>query len=498
MLKNFKYLINQILTDKKKFFLFAVILYVVIRLATLFFPYDNDEWIFHYVGQKYAEGNIMYLVAWDHKPPLIFFFNGLMSLITSNFIILRVFYTLINLGSLFLFSKVVNIFTATLQTKNSLKLNRIALLLFIFWTNLAQISSGGNNTENFGLFFILLMVLTYFLFLQKHKTVYLLATGLALSCMVLLKPNFVLFSLPVFLDLLIRFKKDCKKLLLAYFLIALPVVIHVALWLAYFYQNNALNEFWLASFLYNSKYLQSGWQGHVSSQLSFILSSSLLFIPAAPFVISFLKTKAFFSNEYRRYLFLWLLAVLLFVSILGTFYPFYYLVTLPLLIIICVLNLEAITGNTFFKKVLRIVIVLCMLTALAISYKFLLNNFYGSTKERAKEDQQIASYIRNNTTPADKIYAYTYGATFYVLTGRDAGSKYVSASYLLLNYREHYGFNFNEQFQQEILASKPKYIIYPKSESNLYLQNTELVEFFKENYPVVAKEFTTFVILSKQ
>src|SRR3972149_12059594 len=100
MLKNFKYLINQILTDKKKFFLFAVILYVVIRLATLFFPYDNDEWIFHYVGQKYAEGNIMYLVAWDHKPPLIFFFNGLMSLITSNFIILRVFYTLINLGSL--------------------------------------------------------------------------------------------------------------------------------------------------------------------------------------------------------------------------------------------------------------------------------------------------------------------------------------------------------------------------------------------------------------
>ncbi|PIX98917.1 hypothetical protein COZ22_03860, partial [bacterium (Candidatus Howlettbacteria) CG_4_10_14_3_um_filter_37_10] len=203
----------KIVTNNNFFWSILVLLFIVSRLATWFYPYDSDHWIFYYVGKMFAEGGVLYISAWDHKPPIIFVINAIMHLILSdNIIFHRILFTLFAIFDCFLFYRLALIITKKINTKEFTYLSRISLLFYVFFRNLSQFTSSGNNTENFGLTFLLLMVLSYFSYLNNKKSRYLLASGFCFSILFFLKGNFALFSLPIILNIIISNLKTLKRI----------------------------------------------------------------------------------------------------------------------------------------------------------------------------------------------------------------------------------------------------------------------------------------------
>ena len=71
------------------------------------FPIDSDHWIFYYVGHTWFSGVQLYVGVWDHKAPLIYAFNGVLSVLFGNNLAWhRVVLTLLALLDTFLFYRI--------------------------------------------------------------------------------------------------------------------------------------------------------------------------------------------------------------------------------------------------------------------------------------------------------------------------------------------------------------------------------------------------------
>ncbi len=371
--------------------------------------------------------------------------------------------------------------------------------MYVFWRNLSQFTSSGNNTENFGIIFVLLMFLGFFKYRETKKWNYLFLSGLSLSILFYLKGNFVLLSLPIVVELLIQNYKTIKKLVLNFFIFGFPLALHSAFWVLYFYSKGALNDFWIGAFLFSSKYLKSTWLGDVSPHAIFILILLPLLIPVAIFAVKFLKDyKPALKDENYRFLFSLFVASLILAAGMGAFYPYYFLILLPSFILIILYSYSKFLKAKNKNYYLAIAILLLgMFSSFIISQKQLYNYFTGTTKREITGFQAIGDYIKNNTKKNDKIIVYTYGATLYRLAERNSASRFVSASVLLLDEREGYGFNFSQTFIDEIKKNKPKYCVFPKSEDDLYMQNKKIVNYIKENF-TEEKVFDEFVVLKNK
>lgn len=492
--------INKILEDNKLFWTILILIFIFCRLATWFYPVNSDHWLFYYIGKIFSEGGILYVGAWDHKPPLIFVFNAIIHLLFGgNLILHRIFLTILTIFDIYLFYKLLQIFARRFSQKYPRKIIKIGLILYVFFRNLSQFTSSGNNTENLGIIFLLLMFLSYFKFREKKKWIYLFASGVNLSILFYLKGNFILLSLPIAVGILVQNYRDIKKLIQNTLIFSLPLILQTALWLLYFYSHNALYDFYVGAFLFSSKYLRSTWAGNVSPHFIFIIILLPFFVPLLIFIVKFLKDYGLIAkDENYRFLFFLLLACLILGAAMGAFYPYYFLILLPGFILVILYS-----GNIFLglenKKNLLIVFVLLlgMLFSFIFSTKQFYNYFSGEAREEAIEFQEIGDYIKNNTNKDDKIIAYTYGATLYRLAERDSASRFVSASVLLLDEREGYGFNFSQTFIDEIEKNKPKYCVFPKSEEGLYRQNKKIVNYIQENF-TEEKVFEEFVVLKNK
>jgi hypothetical protein len=107
----------------------------------------------------------------------------------------------------------------------------------------------------------------------------------------------------------------------------------------------------------------------------------------------------------------------------------------------------------------------------------------------------VAEYVKTNTTEKDKIIAYVYGSTFYYLTDRRPGVRYVSASHPLLDYRENFGFQFNQKFIEDAEKNQPKYLIVANFDK-LYSTNYELMDYFNQHY-FLEKAFTNYSVFKR-
>lgn len=361
------------------------------------------------------------------------------------------------------------------------------------------------------------MFLCFFKFQETKKSIYLFLGGLNLSLLFFLKGNFILLGLPIVVELILqnyhirhtasceiselkfRNYKNIKRLILDPLIFTFPLILQTIFWFAYFYLHHALGDFLLASFLFSSKYLKSAWQGRVSPHLIFILILLPLFIPLGIFIMKFLKDyRIIFKKQILRFLFFLLLSSLILGFGMGSFYPYYFLVLLPGFILIMLYSSDVFFEIKKRRNILILIILLLgMFSSFIISYKQFYNYFSGPAKKETLEFQAIASYIKERTTKEDKIIAYTYGATFYRLTERDSASRFVSASILLLDEREGYGFNLSQIFIDEIEKNKPKYLIFSQKEDDFYLQNKKIVNYIKENF-IEEKAFDEFAILKNK
>lgn len=493
-------LFNRFLESKKAFWVVLILVFVLARMAVWFYPYDSDHWIFYYVGKAIAQGKLLYVDAWDHKPPLIFEFNAFMHLIFGgNLILHRIFLTTLTLLDIFLFYKLANIFTKEFFKKNAEKIARISLLLYVFWRNLAQFASSGNNTENIGIIFLILMFLAFFKFYKDKKLTSLFLSGVCLSVLFYLKPNFSVLSLPIIIELFLLSYKSIKKFVVNYCVFGAAFIFQTAFWVVYFNSQNALKDFWIASFAFSSAYAKSAWGGNVSPQSIFIFIMLPLLVPFTIFTINFLKDfKKIKSDMLYRFLLFSMLSALFIGFGIGSFYPYYFLISMPIFMLIF-----AYGGNIFLQigKTKNLLIILVLLSGMAVSFtmssKQLLNSFTGNVKVELNEYQQIADYIKSNSDKDDRIEAYTYGAVLYRMAERDAGSRYISASVLLLDTRDKYGFNLDKTFIDDLNKSKPKYWIIAKDPKNLYYQNKKVILYMLNNY-TPDKEFGSYTVWKRR
>ncbi len=530
---------NKFLENKEAFWITLILVFIVVRLAVWLYPYDSDHWIFYYVGKTIAHGGLLYVNAWDHKPPLIFEFNALMSLIFGGSLVLhRIFLTVLAVFDAFLFYKLATLFSKNFFKENAVKIARISLLLYVFWRNLSQFASSGNNTENFGLIFLILMLLAFFKWYSaiKNQTSdnknfkfqisnlgWLFLSGVCLSILFYLKENFSLLSLPIMVEIFLLSYKSIKKFVVNYLVFGLPFLLQTAFWILYFKSHNALNDFWVAAVSFSSKYAKSALSGDVSPHTVFILIIAPFFVPLAIFAVYMLRDfRKITSDVFYRFVLIGSIAAMAACVGVGSFYPYYFLIGMPFFILVF-----AYGGNVFLnplarhpeeskdlsrksavkdsslvlQKPLRMTSIAILLAGMLISFgmsnKELMNSFSGPAKADLDQYQKIADYIKANSNPNDKIEAYTYGAVLYRMAERDAGSRYISASVLLLDTRDNYGFHLDDTFISDMEKSKAKYWIISKDPNNVYYQNKKIILYMLNHYRL-DKEFGNYMVLKRK
>lgn len=512
----------KILNKPAYFWTLVVFVYIVARLATWGYPYDSDHWIFYYVGKVWAHGGTLYVSAWDHKPPLIFLFNGLMSLMFgANIVWHRVWLTVLSIVDMALFWQLAKrvmpaLFRVIpakagiqeekgldswLATRNDNEVGiaaKVSLLLYVFWRNLSQFTSSGNNTENYGLIFVLGMWLSYLSFRKDQKWWKMLVSGACFSVLFFLKGNFLLLGVPIGILLFADNWKSIQKFFGYGIIFATPLILQAGFWAYYFVSRGAFNDFWIASFQFSAKYAKSAWSGDVSNNIVLLLTLLIFLLPMLMFFVVYLKDiKRNLQNHDYLLVGLSFLAGLGLTIGVGSFYPYYFLIFMPISVIVMVYALFSTGSNKFLRTSLYLALVGSMVLSYGISMKQLYNSLGGSVRAEAQEYRDIAGYVDANTTPTDKVFAYDYGASFYALADRDSGSRFVSASVLLLENRDHFGFGFDDKFIADMEKSQAKYVVVYRDKANLYYQNKPIVDYFDTHY-VLDKTFTKFEVLKRK
>jgi 4-amino-4-deoxy-L-arabinose transferase-like glycosyltransferase len=469
----------------RNFGLLALGIFSFSRLATWLFPFDSDHWIFYYIGRRWTEGATLYVDMWDHKSPLIFAYNSLLHFLFGNNIVLqRLFFTAIALLALWLFYKAAGLLFNQLKLKNPLLMARLCTLVFAFMANLAEFTNSGNNNENLGLVFLLATFYGYLRWRQSpdNKRHYLLLAGLTAGFVLMLKINFFVLLLPLLIDLIIVSRKNIYRLIGNISTCLLGSLLQILFWVIYFTHIGTLKQFYIATIQFNGKYMSAlGWDMSAPDILIFIGILGLLLLFFAPFIIKSWQT--FYRTKTSQNAFIAIMAAsaLIFMVLAGTFYSHYFLIALPLLCLVLGATYESVMK--FKPKLLLTGLVIIAFLLLLGSMKQLYNSYFGSVKTEANNQAIAAQYVREHTTPNDKIFAYVYGATFYRLAERDSGSRFISASHPLIDYKYAFGYDFNIQFIYDMVDSEAKYIIMSSDSDDLYRQqNPVLMTFINHNY----------------
>lgn len=469
----------------KYFWLVTLVVFAFSRIATWLFPFDSDHWIFFYIGKHWAQGATLYVDMWDHKAPLIFGYNALLyKMVGDNIVLQRIVFTLVALAAVYVFYKVAQVLYTTLKIKNAEWIARLSTLLFAFLANLSEFTNSGNNNENLGILFIGLTLWTYLLYRKDPVNTrgYLLASGAFAGMLFFLKGNFVVLLLPILFDIYIVTRSKIPKLISAYAIFAITPLIMALTWTQYFINQETFKEYIIASFSFNSKYIRAlGWDFGAPGIVVFLGIIVLLFALFIPFLVRAIKEFWQPPRELPFFVPLMAVSAILFMLLLGTFYPHYYLMALPYL---CLVFGTTTTASFKRKKLPKILILGTILVLLyCISLKQLYNTFSGSVQLEAKNQQAAADYVREHTSPNQKFFAYVYGATMYQLAQRDSGSRYISASHPLIDYKYNFGYNFNTKFIIDMETNETKYVVISSDPNDLYrTQNPVLMRYFEKNY----------------
>ena len=496
-----------ILSNPLYFWIIAALIYVLSRLATWGYPFDSDHWIFYYVGKAWADGGQLYIDAWDHKPPLIFAFNAIMyGVAGGNLVLHRVWLTGISVVTCLLFYVLVKKLVPYLFASNphykqdstmGHLLPKIALLLFIFFTNLSQFASSGNNTENYGLLFLVGMWLAMYMFFTAKRWWYMAAAGICLSVLFFLKGTFLLFGLPLWIGLAIIYHKRLVKLVGWSALFVAPLIVQAIGWIVYFTQQGTFQDFITASFSFSAHYANSAWHGGVSNEPILLAETLLMIAISVVCFVAFLRdVKHGYSNVPYVVTAATYIVGLAAVLSVGSFYPYYLQIIMPLIVI---LGVYAFVRVRLQKTVRVVAIAAAIVTAVllyGVSMKQFLNNFTGGASIDARENQQVARYIRANTTPQDKIFDDGYGATLYQMADRQSGTRFVSASVLLLDYRDRYGYNLDGIFICDMEKNKTAYVVM-SIDSDLYTKNKPVTDYITSHYQF-EKAFDTLKVMKRK
>jgi 4-amino-4-deoxy-L-arabinose transferase-like glycosyltransferase len=483
-------------TSKNTLILASLVLLIITGLLQL--PQTNslniDASVFWYEGQQILKGKIPYRDLWDHKTPLIYYFNALCLLILPVKIqALRIVSILLSFGtSLCLYITLRRLFS-------SFNLVLAVVVLFTFYLNSHFLDSGLFYTENLQIFFNALTFLFLVRWFQTSKFFDLALTGLFCSLALLSKQTelgLISISLLLLVYRCLELKKKEKFLqnsakLLACF--SVPLLLPPLGFVLYFSLNGAWRDLLDQNLTYNQIYVGNGnislWD--ILDKNLHAVSSNLTYLAwlAGLAILAFLwrlreksaRQKLWQQNKFLVFSFVWACIDFFSIDLSLRNYAHYYLqLLIPFIILISYALRDTIT---LFQRVMQtspaqrklIATLILMLPALALAFKFglgmivedvaffnpklsLTNTLFmnGFLETNAEE---ISSYLQAQD-PAlanQTIYVWGRGAQIFFYTGVSSPSRFFYNLPLLTpNYATP---AIHDEFVQDLEKTPPAYFI---------------------------------------
>lgn len=538
---------KNIIKNPVFFFVIIFIILLLLRLPLALVPFFNiDEGIFAAFANSIIKGGLPYRDAVDTLAPLTSYFFSLVFILFGRNNMFAV-----HLGLIFLILGI----TVTLYLVGSLFGKRgigylAAFLFCIFSYNFYEPDMLAFETE--WLLALFSSVGTYFLLKSfiKPKNLFLFLSGLFFALAVFSKqPALLLYAVAlVFCCFFYYFTtKDILVTVKAALLNLAGFSAVVAVFLSYYFFNNALNDFWFWFWVYFNKYYVPAVSIWGKIRLAFNFQESyfkmnylLLILFFFNILITALNTfKAFYKTKnigrelfIDWYLISWCIFSYIAISYSGRNFGHYYIMALPAICLVAAKTvfyllglLNSITehygdkyripalGKSAIKMLLPVVVALSILDPLELfsDRLRLWGVFTGQLQRRPfipEELQVLSEYIKKNSREDEKIFVWGFVPELYALTDRLPASRYIYCNYLTgfipwVNCSRSLDTSYAivpgawDIFMREMHKNKPIYII-DTSLANYRCYAKYPPEKFKELASFLEKNYTVETILQIQ
>ena len=456
------------MNSKKLPYIYYIPLFFVLFLVSMFnkqnpfcgFYYRFDSVIYQYIGKMMLNGQIPYRDIFDHKGPVVYFWNMLGYFINPVWGQWLIELLLLLISGYLAF----NIATKYISPLSSFFITSI---IFLCTTNVDAIG----NTESLAVVLTFLCFKIFNDFLSNKALTYKqsMTIGFCCAAMLMIKPTYLTTPFVLICTVLCIFiyNKNFKELFLhiLYFSIAfLAIILSILLWL---YYHNALEDFWYSYISFNFEYIKY-WQNSNAKNLALVL-----FIRDGLVISSFLLMlilvsgcKRLSNNEKIFSLNMIISFVIGFICIILPNTPFFhYLYALyPITFVMAVLCIKLFSK---YQKVFNIV--------LFIIFLFCINKAYPPALECKRESQIphaaniLNFYLDKNDTI--QVLGCDMGR-IHLLSKRNSATKYVLSGMIERLYPK--------LLFDAIKAASPKAIVILTKDANIHKQYIKNIwpEFF--------------------
>lgn len=416
---------------------------------------SGDSAYFSYIGRRWCEGYVPYKDFFDHKGPMIFFINMLGQLPGHYFFFLWIIecaFVVLGIYAIYKFVKrwFPNVENLAVQLP-------VAALMWCFLS-----SCYGNMNESYAFLFILLTLLSLLGNILRNSEVTKLESflyGCSFMAIFLFRANMVVIAFVVAIYYIHEFvlTKSWKNLLCRGLLTAVGMAVMLFPFVVYFYYKDALYDMWYASILFNLKY--AGQQWHWSWCFYPVLSIWILNIIMMVKDCDKRKRKAMGYN-------LLFVTFTLLVLLKQPFYPHYFVVAVPGLILPLAALYEKVQNRRIIAECMFIIPSYGLIVLALLGANFDLGGYVSSLK-RGESPADILKYKEgSNFSEArellpfikDKgsVFVYGHQSHIYQYLGVSGTFKYFGHT---VGEAHVYDPNIRDSVRDHIEQQKDRYVI---------------------------------------
>lgn len=418
---------------KHKFWVVLGLIFLLLRLPSLFEPYwYGDEGIYLVIGKAIRQGWVVYSQIHDNKPPSLYYLAAI-SQTVFGFRLLLMLWMVPTIYVFYLLSK-------KLLSPN---LSRLSTLVFLILTSIPLFEGNIANAE----IFMLLPTMAGIYLLIRHRSSSIrdfFLAGLLLGFSFTIKvPVIFEFTFLILWFFLHRFFKIIPRLIV----FSIGFILPIAAWAIYFYLNHAISEFTFAALLQNFGYLSSWATGtHSGSATSSGLIGRGLILFASWLLIYLLL----FFKKIRTniaFILLWLSATIFSALLSSRPYPHYLIFVLPPF---CLAIFQLFGKFNLWEKSLTVISIIVLVFS-CIRYSFYVypvfsyySNFYEfafGQKSVEKYRQyfgselndlyQLSDWLKSNTAPNERIFIWSDQPDVYALSDRLPVGRFTVAYHII-------------------------------------------------------------------
>ncbi|MCX8093174.1 MAG: glycosyltransferase family 39 protein [Candidatus Goldbacteria bacterium] len=447
-------------------FIYLILFVFTMRLHTFKLLPGTDTGVFLYIGELVSENKIPYKDSWDHKPPLIYFLNGLLfKFFPKESITIAIFECLWIIVSIIIFY----FFAKNLWDS---KVAYITTILFALYFSNMSFAEFFGMTETYQVLFAILTIFFLYYGIKTNSILFILFSGFFASFSFLFRQTGVAVIFPVLLYIFISDLLIKRKIYMS-FIFFLGFIMPVFAVFVYFFINNSLSEFISQVFVYNFFYINL-LKGSFFSKFtdSFLFKRPILLYLTCGGILVFL-IKGFTDNSYIKknilfFVFLvWLLSDYYFISLSKRYYNHYMVQMIPAMALLSGFFFDYILKNTRIYISIILIIVMFILSGstsnMEYAIRFSMKNKNNKNLIKLKYGSytgyyhEIVDWILKNSEPNDYIYFIGTETKLNFVTKRKSPTKYTYI-YPLINYKYAKKQDF-EIFYNNLNSNKPKYII---------------------------------------